>query len=255
MDRFSPYLPPFNYIESGLPLLIHSLLASRAFFNPSFGPLPILSPFIYDSQAPPLRPYTRASSSYSAVVQLYTRSGQLPTNLTRANRFHTGSPFCRYGCRSLEDAHHIFVHCPAFNALRDESQKSLEADTERVLAQLSLPPSVTSYLEHAITHIFQDDTCWPLHSSRFYLGLLPPLLPPPMTLDSVTGESHRLLLRLANSCHTSAIRLAARIWGSAVRHYLSLTGKSGARRPLTRESLLHSSNLSLPTHLQYLLHI
>jgi hypothetical protein len=255
MDRFSPYLPPFNYIESGLPLLIHSLLASRAFFNPSFGPLPILSPFIYDSQAPPLHPYTRASSSYSAVVQLYTRSGQLPTNLTRANRFHTGSPFCRYGCRSLEDAHHIFVHCPAFNALRDESQKSLEADTERVLAQLSLPPSVTSYLEHAITHIFQDDTCWPLHSSRFYLGLLPPLLPPPMTLDSVTGESHRLLLRLANSCHTSAIRLAARIWGSAVRHYLSLTGKSGARRPLTRESLLHSSNLSLPTHLQYLLHI
>jgi hypothetical protein len=255
MDRFTPFCPPFNYIESNLSSLIHSLLASRSFHDSSFGPLPILSPFLYDSSPPPLHPYTRTSSSFSAVVQLYARSGQLPTNLTLAKRFHSGSPFCRYGCRSLEDAHHLFVHCPAFDALRDEASKSLREDTERVLTQQSFTPSVTSHLEHAVTHLFQDDPSWPLHSSRFYLGLLPPLLPSPMTLDSAPGESRRPLLRLAHSCHSSSIRLAARIWGSALRHYLSSTAKPGPRQPLSTASLLLKSNLSLPTHLQYLLHI
>ncbi|KAI0262979.1 hypothetical protein BGY98DRAFT_1048283, partial [Russula aff. rugulosa BPL654] len=103
MDRFTPYLPPFNYIESHLPNLLNSLLASRSFFNSSFAPLHILSPLLHDPSPPPLHPYTRASSSFSAVVQLYTRSGQLPTNLSRATRFHSGDSFCRFGCRSLED--------------------------------------------------------------------------------------------------------------------------------------------------------
>ncbi|KAF8487040.1 hypothetical protein DFH94DRAFT_599101, partial [Russula ochroleuca] len=120
MDKFTPYLPSFQYIDSHLPLLLHSLLASRTFFHPSFAPLHTISPLFYDSHSLPLHPYTRASSSYSAVVQLYARSGQLPTSLSRATRFHEGSMLCRFGCQSLEDAHHIFVHCPVFQELRDE---------------------------------------------------------------------------------------------------------------------------------------
>jgi hypothetical protein len=32
MDKYTPFLPPFQYIDSNLPRLLHSLLASRVFF-------------------------------------------------------------------------------------------------------------------------------------------------------------------------------------------------------------------------------
>jgi hypothetical protein len=66
----------------------------------------ISCPNPYDSHPPPLHPYTRASSSFPAVVQLYARSA-LPTNLTMARRFQSRSMFCRFDCQSLEDAPHF----------------------------------------------------------------------------------------------------------------------------------------------------
>jgi hypothetical protein len=156
---------------------------------------------------------------------------------------------------SLEDAHHIFVHCPRFSNLRDEYSKSLLSDTERLMSDSNLPPPLLSHLQRTTVHLFQDNSSWPLHSSsRFYLGLLPPLLPPTTSSQSLTTQSQRLLTRLAHSCHTSAIRLAARIGGLVVRDYLSSTRKPSFR-PANRDSLLRASNLTLPPHLQFLLHL
>jgi hypothetical protein len=162
---------------------------SRSFFNSSFAPLHILPPLLHDPCPPPLHPYTHASSSFSAVVQLYTCSGQLPTNLSRATCFHSGDLFCHFGCRSLEDAHHIFMHCPRFSNLRDEYSKSLLSDTQRLMSDSDLPPPLSSHLQHTTAHLFQDDSSWPLHSSCFYLGLLPPLLPPTTSSQSLTTKS------------------------------------------------------------------
>jgi hypothetical protein len=63
--------------------------------------------------------------------------------------------------------------------------------------------------------------------------------------------------RLAHSCYLYAIRLAARIWGAVIRHYLSATSKPGAsaRGTVNRDALLRASNLRLPPHLHYLLHL
>ena len=47
------------------------------------------------------------------------------------------------------------------------------------MSDSDLPPPLISHLQCATAHLFQDDTSWPLHSSRFYLGLLPPLLMAP----------------------------------------------------------------------------
>ena len=52
-------------------------------FRPTSRPF---APSFYYPHPPPPHPYTRASSVYSAVVQLYARSHQLPTNLSFASR-------------------------------------------------------------------------------------------------------------------------------------------------------------------------
>ena len=208
------------YIDSSLPPLLHSLLAQRSLYNPSFAPLCTLSPFLYDLCPPPLHPYTQASSAYSAIVQLYACSAQLPTNLTIASRFHDRMPLCCFSCPSLEDPHHIFVHCLPFQHLRDKYSSLLLSDSRGILGDLTLTPSTLSHLDRVVTNLFRDHECWPLASSRFYLGLLPPLLPTSTPLHLLPVESRHLLTRLAHCCHTSAIRLSARIWGLLIWHSL-----------------------------------
>src|SRR5437588_8850706 len=87
MDKFTPYLPSFHFVDSPLPRLLDSLLASHSLYDLSFAPLHALFPFFHDPHSPPPHPYIQASSAFSAVVQLYVHSGQLPTNALLASRF------------------------------------------------------------------------------------------------------------------------------------------------------------------------
>jgi hypothetical protein len=80
---------------------------------------------------------------------------------------------CCFDCQSLEDAHHIFVHCPSFQHLRDKYSGSLISEVEGTLTDSTLPTSALNHILCVATHLFQDDSLWPLHASRFYLGLLP----------------------------------------------------------------------------------
>jgi hypothetical protein len=64
---------------------------------------------LYVTKPPPESSYTHAYSAYSAVVQLYTRSGQLPTADVLYSRVKLETPLCRLGCKAIEDQHHIFV--------------------------------------------------------------------------------------------------------------------------------------------------
>ena len=60
---------------------------------------------------------------------------------------------------------------------------------------------------------------------------------------SLSGESQAFSLaaRLAHCCNAHAIRLAARIWGTVVRHHYSTTSKSSTGIGLSRVALLHNS--------------
>ena len=80
-------------------------------------PLPSLH--FFDDTPLPAYPYLKTPSSYSAVIQLYARSGQLDTAYTLAN--HLGDiqqPWCRFGCPCAEEPNHVFVQCRAFAPLR-----------------------------------------------------------------------------------------------------------------------------------------
>lgn len=59
----------------------------------------------------PEYPYTHTTSAYSAQMQAYIRSGQLPTNAYLASRGSSATNRCRFGCSLVEDKHHMFVVC------------------------------------------------------------------------------------------------------------------------------------------------
>ena len=61
--------------------------------------------------------------------------------LSRATRFHDGRMSCRFGCQSLGNMYHRFVHCPfkLFNDALDEYLKLLLSDTQRMLSYSDEP--------------------------------------------------------------------------------------------------------------------
>ena len=163
--------------------------------------------------------------------------------------FGDWSTFCRYGCPALEDPHHIFVHCLAFQGLQNEYSQWVILDTSHYLCGATLPDPIHSHINHIITHLFWDDDSWLLGSSRFYLGLLPPLLPNPGRCPPPNADAPCLLAHVAHSCHTSAIHLAAHIWGSVMWH-----SALGASPPSHGSDLgLHGLDLALPSHLRHFL--
>ncbi|KAK0205790.1 hypothetical protein DFS33DRAFT_1224408, partial [Desarmillaria ectypa] len=159
---------------------------------------------------PPEHPYIRASSAYSAVVQLYARSAQLDCAYTRFFRFGDMSPLCLAGCNELETVHHVFVVCPYFHHLRDETTEVIYTHTAQILHNADVPLSICVLL-HLVRRIFTDGNHWPRHISQYYLGILPPL-PAVLTIKRSPFQSRRLQTRLLHTWHSAAIRLAGRIW-------------------------------------------
>ncbi|KAK0457285.1 uncharacterized protein EV420DRAFT_1216962, partial [Desarmillaria tabescens] len=150
---------------------------------------------------PPEHPYIRASSAYSAVVQLYARSAQLDCAYTRFLRFGDMSPLF----------HHVFVVCPSFNHLRDEANEAIHTHTAQILHNADVPLSICVPLLHLVHRIFMDGNHWPRHISQYYLGILPPL-PSALTVKRSPFQSRRLQTRFLHTWHSAAIRLAGRIW-------------------------------------------
>ena len=129
-----------------------------------------------DPTPPPPYPYLRSLSCYSALIQLYSRSGQLPTAMRLHSRHKIDSHQCRFGCIGIpEDDHHIFVECPYFNEQRSSSLAAVVEFTEswcQDLVEKNLVSRETALrLISAAKSLFSDDSMtWPLHHSAFYLG-------------------------------------------------------------------------------------
>src|SRR5882762_125151 len=77
-----------------------------------------MAKWLYDPCPPPTYPYVRATVAYSAAVQWYARSGQLPTAVGMKEKGQGENMRCRMGCDVIEDTHHVFVTCKSFDKLR-----------------------------------------------------------------------------------------------------------------------------------------
>jgi len=120
-----------------------------------------------------------AISSYSAVIQLYIRAGQLDTALMRHNWLSDGSqPWYQFSCPVFKDPHHIFIHCPHFASLHAHSMQDLEDLTFTTLDTFSATPAYRQLIISIVQGLFADTSVWPLRQSLFYHGILP-LVPGP----------------------------------------------------------------------------
>ncbi|CCA72099.1 hypothetical protein PIIN_06035 [Serendipita indica DSM 11827] len=160
------------------------------------------------TQPPPEYWYTKAPSSYSATVQLYTLSGQLDHMLVRYRRRMENTPYCDF-CESQD--------------LRAEAGLKLSISVSKILhaAELEDTPELGSSLKSW----FYSDTFWPLQMNAYYLGRSPPLkgiLPP--AWDKITGK------KIAEIIHSKSILLAGQIWG---------VGYEGEDEEMERGGLTH----------------
>ena len=233
-----------GFIESSILHYVDSLLANSlaATLNTCHEPLPPLP--LFDNTPPPTYPYTKSPSSYSAVIQLYARSGQLDTALHLSNHLKDGfQPWCRFACRQIEDPHHIFVLCPRFTSLWDTYGQRLKNDVLTILDAYHLTEQDRSFIIEQVSNLFSDSNAWPSCRTGFYLGILPRLVPPPLTTSIM--HSH-----LTHQAHTSCIQLASRIWGLVRRETRDLSANNSHQHQQQQVQ----PALSLPFPLSSLFH-
>ncbi|KAK0502361.1 hypothetical protein EDD18DRAFT_688802 [Armillaria luteobubalina] len=214
MDSFMLYSQNDGYIETSITSYLPSVLTSTLYSSPDFRPAMTMLLPLYDQHTLPEHPYLRASSTYSALVQLYARSEQLDTTYTRFRRFGNVSPLCISGCDSLETIHHVFVSCPAYRSFCQQATKTLITETSHILDSAEVPLLFCSSFLQVIRRLFEDGPDWPQSLSRFYLGLTPSL---PCRTGLPEVKATRLLAHIAHIWHTSSIRLAGRIWAEYKR--------------------------------------
>ena len=237
MDTFIPFSFAHGFIESNLFSFCDAQLSDLDASNLDTFHEPRPSSSCFDIIPPPSYPYFKAPSSYSIAIQLYLRSGQLDTSLSLASRLHDDhQPWCRFGCPTFEDPHHIFLHCPRFSSLRDARTSELTFNVGRILESSSISSADRALVLNRVRNLFQDSDAWPAGRSLYYLGILPQFFPP--TIHSL--QTHT---RLAHECHTVSIRLAGQIWAAARCKTFSTL-----HYPIRTRS-----SLTLPTHLARIL--
>ncbi|KAJ6517940.1 hypothetical protein C8R47DRAFT_1205037 [Mycena vitilis] len=231
MDDFTFFTDIDGWIESNIRSFYDKSAAHSASIQAGITH-PRLSLRLHDTTNPPEWSYTHAFSAYSAVVQLYARSGQLPTADLLYTRGKRTTRTCRLGCSDIEDMHHIFVMCPRYAEWRSKVTAELLQRTRAKLAEKEIEEVEAPNLLEAVKSIFVDDeTVWPLKYSVYFIGHLPPIEPLiPIHPNLTTLTRSRLAHTFAADWHTAAIRLAGRIWGDWQRQISQKTGTRARTR-------------------------
>ena len=179
-----------------------------------------MATWLYDKIPPPAYPYTHATLAFSAAVQLYTRSGQLPTADNLYRKKIAFSNWCRFGCEEIEGAHHIFTRHLAFTELREKVSKDIEDSTNLILGKETLGREIKEEIQKRAECLFSDsEYYWPLHHNQYYLGHVPKFTDQLSISGLSQVKQERLAHNIHSNWHTVAIRLAGRIWiwGQALR--------------------------------------
>ncbi|TFK17261.1 hypothetical protein FA15DRAFT_736109 [Coprinopsis marcescibilis] len=179
-----------------------------------------MATWAHNSTAPPEFPYTKAISAYSATVQLYTRSGQLPIAETLYQRGEITKDTCRLGCMETETMPHLFVECRQYEALRAESTRIVMEKTRAIICEYPVEDLDKENLTKTAECLFRHEPqIWPLGSSMFYLGQTPPIK---ITAKISEVTKKKINSALTTEWHIASIRLAGRIFGDYQRRMAKL---------------------------------
>ena len=153
MDEFTFHSEELGWIETNIKPLVTLIIDRKIANSLASGHSLRMATWLYDRISPPTFPYTRATSVFSAAVQLYSRSGQLPTADNLIRKHMSLSNICRFGCNAIEDTHHVFTACPTFTKFRDKAQRDVMTMTEKKLDQ-----KVENEIERRAEFLFSDCT-------------------------------------------------------------------------------------------------
>jgi len=226
MDDYTFYRTNNGWIESNIQYFSDHFLSRQTALDLTIGHQQRMATTFYDQTSPPAYPYTRAYSAYSAVIQLYARSGQLALADQLHRRNKAISNHCRFGCGEIEDEHHIFVSCKCYEKWRSETQAGLYEKTERKLCEAEINEVDGQSILQLAKSLFSDGPLWPLYYSFYYLGHVPNIdahLPNNATIS--TMACHRLIHHFSQDWHLTAIRLAGRIFGDLQREMARRNGR------------------------------
>jgi len=215
MDPYTFHRETDGYIESNLRHFIDHFTAKQTADRLALMPKHRMATWLYDSNPPPPWIYTKASSAYTALVQLYARSGQLATASGMCQKKALTSPKCRFGCPNTETPHHIFVTCQRYSEMRTKALEPLTTTIKTRLDDAEVNSSHQTRIINTVKHIFSDSkNVWPLQSSMYYLGQIPKVEPllSPLSMTSTINRS-RLIHNVATDIHLASARLASRIYG------------------------------------------
>jgi hypothetical protein len=136
------------------------------------------------------------------------------------------------GCDTIEDTHHIFVHCRRYDEWRALAAGELQ---KRALAKLIEKGfeevECVDFLAEAKLLFTDNCSLWPLHYSAYYLGHVPNfdhLLPTRANLSKLAFM--RLAYHFSADWHTTSIQLAGRIWGNWQKETAVTLDVCGRRR-------------------------
>ena len=219
MDEFTFYRDTDRWIESNIRNYLDHFLAKASLMELQHRHSSRMALSLYDNHNPPEYSYLKAQSAYTAVIQLYGRSGQLASMELLYKRGKSLTDKCRFECGITEDYHHIFVKCPKFSNWRGESSNNVLELTKRRLDEAKIEEEYQSPILTKAKCIFADlSDVWPLHESVYYLGLLPTLEPALLSMTNLSALScKRLLYEISADWHLASIRLASRIFGEIQR--------------------------------------
>jgi hypothetical protein len=215
MDPYTFHREPDGWIESNIRYFVDHFNVISTTDRLALLPKHCMSTWLYDPNPPPLWIYTKAFSAYTALVQLYARSGQLATAEGLCQKGASASRICCFGCQDTENPHHIFVNCGRFKEMRSKQVDSLITSITRRLDDAGLDTLDLTRLMHSVKFLFSDSSIvWPLQSSVYFLGQIlkvDALLPPLPSMNPVTRS--RLVHNLATDMHLASACLASRIYG------------------------------------------
>ncbi|KAJ7859254.1 hypothetical protein B0H13DRAFT_1640119 [Mycena leptocephala] len=126
---------------------------------------------------------------------------------------------CGLGCCAVESMHHIFVECPHFTDWCRDAASELLARTALKLTEAGIPEEAQRWVLYAAKSLFTDDAVvWPLKISQYYVGQLRSIREHvSVALIPNVVKRRKLWSHISADWDTSAIRLAARIFGSIQR--------------------------------------
>jgi len=227
LDKYVLHTEKRRYIEYSPATLVESLWNETAMSSLSYAVRERLDHTLLgiSSIAPPNWLYAYSPKAYSVQVQAYIHAHTLNTNCRRHEREskdqrkeieQVTKPTCEF-CARPETEQHLFVYCRQFKTIREKTTKEIQSATRKIISKaeengVSLSEEQFELLIYTASQILTDGSVWQDDECKSWMGFKPDT--EHIIVYGRHIEQSKLLKKLHDQWHYSAVRMTGYIWGS-----------------------------------------